>query len=253
MTQVPILMYHWFRDGRRPASRSPQLELEPELFERQLRWLSQAGYRSVSLAEALARPRKPRTVVLTFDDGTADFWEHARPALDRHAFRATLFVVTGHVGGESVWDERLGEPPRELLTWEQLETLAREGHEIGSHTHSHRPFIEQDDAAVRRELERSREILRERLGRAAEFVAYPRGLYRPEHKRLVREAGYRGACAVVLRWRDLRRSDDYELKRVTVKGGESLFRFRTRLRLAGLVRHRPAPEPPAAALPRIDV
>jgi peptidoglycan/xylan/chitin deacetylase (PgdA/CDA1 family) len=239
MTQVPILMYHWFRDGRRPASRSPQLEIEPSAFERQLGWLRRAGYRGVSLADALAARGGPRErrVVLTFDDGTADFWDHARPALDRHGYRATLFVVTGHVGGRSVWDTALGEPPRDLLSWEQIETLAREGHEIGSHTHSHRPFTEQDTAAVRLELERSRELLRERLGRAPDFVAYPRGFYRPEHKRLVREAGYRGACAVALRLRDLRRSDDYELKRVTIKGGESLLRFRLRLWLAGCVRH----------------
>ena len=239
MRQVPILMYHWFRGGKSaPASRSPQLEVTPRLFERQMRDLERRGYRTVSLGQArgdgVTLPSKP--IVLTFDDGTLDFWEHARPVLDRCGFRATLFVVTGHVGGESSWDRRLGETPRPLLSWEHLDELHRDGFEIGSHTHTHRVFTGLSDDAVREELERSRRTVEERLGLTPGFVAYPRGFYRAEHKRLAREVGYRVACAVILRWRDLWRADAYAMKRMTIKGTESMSRFRLRLRLAGMIR-----------------
>ena len=37
MNQIPILMYHWFRSADEPSrSRSPQLEITPELFDRHL-------------------------------------------------------------------------------------------------------------------------------------------------------------------------------------------------------------------------
>ena len=112
MTQCPILMYHWFRPGgARSVSRSPQLEITPETFGRQLAALADDGYRTVSLGRALGLDGEdslpPRPIVITFDDGTLDFWEHAKPALDRYGFSATLFVVTGHVGGQSTWDRAL--------------------------------------------------------------------------------------------------------------------------------------------------
>lgn len=54
--------------------------------------------------EALdARPR----VVLTFDDGYADSFTHARPLLESHDVPATVFVTSGQVGAdrEFWWDE----------------------------------------------------------------------------------------------------------------------------------------------------
>jgi peptidoglycan/xylan/chitin deacetylase (PgdA/CDA1 family) len=242
MRRLPILMYHWFRPARSTATgRSPQLEISPELFERQMRYLQRRGYRSVTLQQAVTgTPGLPgRPVVITFDDGTLDFLEHARPVLQWCGFSATLFVVSGYVGRSSEWDRGLGEPARPLMDWDQIGELQESGFEIGSHTHTHRVFTELSADEVRDELRRSRDELSHHLGTVPGFVAYPRGFYRAEHKRLAREAGYRGACAVILRWRDLLRSDAYELRRMTIKGTESMARFRLRLRLAGLVRHSP--------------
>lgn len=244
MKQPAILMYHWFRDAGTPStSRSPQLEITPERFAEQMAFLARRGYRSATLSDALAAAGEgtasSKTVVLTFDDGTADFWTHARPTLAEHGFRATLFAVTGYVGGASEWDRHLGEPARPLLDWDQIVELHREGHEIGSHTHMHRVLTELSDDQARDELERSRERLAERIGEPPAALAYPRGFYGQRHKQLAREAGYDSAAAVILRWRDMRRSDRYELKRMTVKGTESMLWFRLRLGLARRVRWRP--------------
>ena len=58
---------------------------------------------------------------------------------------------------------------------------------------------------------------------------------------MARRAGYDGACAVILGWRDLWRSDPYALKRMTIKGTETLRRFNLRLRLATSIRYRDHP------------
>ena len=87
----------------------------------------------------------------------------------------------------------------------------------------------------------SRDTLDRELGEEARFFAYPRGFYRPEHKQLVREAGYEGACAVILNWGDLRYSDRFEIKRMTIKGTESMLRFKLRLRLGRHVGFSDAP------------
>ena len=77
----------------------------------------------------------------------------------------------------------------------------------------------------------------ERLGSPPDFLAYPRGRYADRHMRLAREAGYTGACSVILGWGDLGRSGRYDLRRMTIKGTESLLRFRLRLGLCRLVRY----------------
>lgn len=240
MRQVPILMYHWFRSrDAASTSRSPQLEITRELFTRQMQLLSRRGWRTVSLREALDGARGPgaREVVLTFDDGTRDFQEVARPVLERFGFSATLFVVTGKVGGASDWDGALGEPERPLLSWEQIVGLHEAGFEIGSHTHTHRALTDLSDSEAADELTRSRELLGERLGAAPGFVAYPRGFFAERHGDMARAAGYRGACAVILDWGDLGRSNRYALRRMTVKGTESMLRFRLRLGLCKVVRY----------------
>jgi peptidoglycan/xylan/chitin deacetylase (PgdA/CDA1 family) len=235
-------MYHWFRPrGVASGSRSPQLEITPELFERQLALLRRTGHRSLRLSQAVrprgadGQPRRP--VVITFDDGTQDFWEHARPLLAKHGFSATLFVVTGRVGSHSNWDRELGEPDRPLMGWDQIRRLHDDGFEIGSHTHSHRLLTELSDREIRSEMERSRRVLVSETGVEPEFLAYPRGRFIERHKQLAREAGYTGACAVVLRWSDLWRSEPYALRRMTVKGTESMLHFRLRLALGRFVRH----------------
>ena len=202
--------------------------------------LSRAGYESVPLkiaatgSDHAAWPARP--VVITFDDGTLDFWEHALPVLERVGFTATLFVVTGYVGGRSSWDRDLGEPDRPLMSWDQIRRLHGQGFEFGSHTHNHRPLTELSEEQARQELTRSRQALEDRLGVAPQFLAYPRGLYDDRHKRLARETGYAGACSVILHWRDLWRSERYELKRMTIKGTESMLGFRLRLWLCRFVR-----------------
>lgn len=237
--QCRVLMYHWFRRRGEPSrSRSPQLEITPELFAEQMDTLARAGFRTIGLGAWLdgARAIDSKAIVLSFDDGTADFWDHARPVLERHGFRATLFVVSGHVGSVSDWDENLGEPARPLMDWKQLRELRDEGFEIGSHTDSHRPLTEIDDDEAMRQLRRSRATLTERLGVAPALLAYPRGFFAERHKRMAREAGYRGACSVILGWNDLcRPGERFAIQRMTIKGTESMARFRLRLALTRAV------------------
>src|SRR5258708_1387085 len=73
------------------------------------------GYRTLTLAEAAARRRggqrlPRRSVVLTFDDGCRCFRDHAAPELAARGMTATLFAVSGELGGSNRWDrpERAG-------------------------------------------------------------------------------------------------------------------------------------------------
>ncbi|MGH7870054.1 MAG: polysaccharide deacetylase family protein [Candidatus Dormibacteraceae bacterium] len=83
------------------------------------------------------QPVPEKTVVITFDDGFADFYREALPLLQNYRYTATLYVATGFVGGTSRWLGSCGEGDRPMLTWSTLREIAALGIEIGANTHTH--------------------------------------------------------------------------------------------------------------------
>lgn len=226
---LPILYYHHVGERREPLGHR-RLWISHERFAEQMNSLAQGGYRCVSLRDALPVVRgepgaRERLVALTFDDGYANFFRHALPILQRHGFGATVFVVTGHVGGASSWDAGF---ETALMDWSQLREASRHGIEIASHTVSHPRLAKLPEESARRELVQSRLELEDRLGAAATSFAYPYGNYDDRVQRLAEQAGYRLACSI-RRGNLHRRADLFRLKRVPVDEYTSPPRFRRRL------------------------
>jgi hypothetical protein len=100
--RFPILMYHGVNGTL--SRRHPYYETNtsPAAFRRQMQVLAAGGYQSLSLDGALGAPspcplaKKP--VVITFDDGYADFYDEALPILAEFGFIATVFIITGSTG-----------------------------------------------------------------------------------------------------------------------------------------------------------
>ena len=76
----------------------PELFVSAALFEQRLRLLRQGGFNVLALKEGLERlyngTLPPKSVVITFDDGTFDFYERARPLLKKYRFPATVYLTT---------------------------------------------------------------------------------------------------------------------------------------------------------------
>lgn len=96
---------------------------------------------------------------LTFDDGTVDQYLLAAPELRQRGIRGTFFVITGFME-EGIWQD--GTVPRPLFGWDEARELAFRGHEIASHTASHRDLAAHPDTAEG-ELRQSLEDLRREL------------------------------------------------------------------------------------------
>ncbi len=71
-------------------------------------------------------------MVITFDDGFADFYTNAFPLLNRYGFSATVYLPTAYIGKSAREFKGV-----ECLTWDQVRALDRAGVEFGSHTVSH--------------------------------------------------------------------------------------------------------------------
>jgi peptidoglycan/xylan/chitin deacetylase (PgdA/CDA1 family) len=141
--RVPILMYHEIAARPETASR---LAVPPAAFAAQLAYLHDAGFSTVTFADAAAAlagetDRLPaRPVVLTFDDGFADFHREALPLLQRYGFTATVFVTTGWIADAGAY--KAGRGPGQMLCWNQIREAAGAGVEIGAHSHGH-PQLDQ--------------------------------------------------------------------------------------------------------------
>ena len=198
MTAVPILLYHSVCDD--PPSWIRRLSVAPATFARQLELIHEQGATALSVSEyasllAGGDPLPQRPVVLTFDDGLADFREQALPALRSAALPATLFVTTGFLDGlpEEVV---AGRPPGAWLDPAALLDLCAQGIEIGAHTHSHPELDTLPVEAARREIARSKQILERLLAAPVSSFAYPYGYHGPVVRRLAQECGFASACAV---------------------------------------------------------
>ncbi len=105
-TAPRVLMYHRFADGPHPR------RLSKAAFEEQLQYLTRhfrvSRLRDVARSLRSGRPVEPRTVVLTVDDGYADFMEVAYPVLERYRVPATVFVATDFLDRNSwLWFDAL--------------------------------------------------------------------------------------------------------------------------------------------------
>jgi peptidoglycan/xylan/chitin deacetylase (PgdA/CDA1 family) len=196
---LPVLLYH--RVAPEPSGHDPFGNfISTNAFGSHLRWLHSGGWRSVSLgqvASALAGgPSLPsRAIAITFDDGYRDTFEHAWPLLRHYGFRATVFMVSGAVGGDSSFDSSAGYEPAPMLSAPEIRFMHSAGVEFGSHTRSHPDSLPRlDEDALRHELAGSRRDLETILDGPVDLFAYPHSRHDERVEKAVIAAGYRLAC-----------------------------------------------------------
>jgi peptidoglycan/xylan/chitin deacetylase (PgdA/CDA1 family) len=251
MTQsVPILMYHAVADD--PPAATRRLSVTPRALDAQLGFLADNGYTGMTFGDLAAAfetgaalPERP--VVLTFDDGYADFATDAWPVLTRRGFPATVFVTSGWIVDAGPY--AAGNPPDRMLTWAQIQELAAAGVEIGAHSHSHPQLDGLGAEDLREELDVGRALLQDCIGAPVNALAYPFGYSSPRVRLGARSAGYRCAAAVrnihatpsadlfALPRLTIRRATDTNLFAATVTGAHSLWRDRTLTAGYAVVRH----------------
>ena len=129
--KIIFLTYHSISTYSNPYA------VSPETFRAQMAYIKKHGFNVISLpiaVNALKSGRIPRkSLVITFDDGYKDNYTNALPVLDEFNYKATFFIVTGNVGGKSIWDDW----HFDCMGWNELTELKNHGHTIRAHTSTH--------------------------------------------------------------------------------------------------------------------
>jgi peptidoglycan/xylan/chitin deacetylase (PgdA/CDA1 family) len=217
---VVVLIYH--RVGGHTAV---PVDQPTALFDEQMAWLAASG-RVATLdqaVEALGRPdgHAEPMLVVTFDDGTADFATDALPVLQRHGIPATLYLATDFVERQVDFPDA-GRP----LTWSALADCVATGLvTVGSHTHTHALLDRLPGDEVADELDRSIGLIGERLGVRAAHFAYPKALPGSAvADRLVRER-FASAALAKTRPNVYGRTDVHQLTRSPIQVSDGMRWF----------------------------
>lgn len=282
---LSVVTYHRVDQPRNAKNWYPGLiSATPDDFKNQIEWLSQTGT-IVSMSQVLAavrldEPLPPRSILITFDDATRDFLEHAWPVLSANGLPSTVFVPTSfpdqpqrcfwwdrlhnalwngnlqpvagpsgqlrldsdsqrrlayrslrdqiksleHVRAMELVDQlcnQLEAPSFEsdVLGWEELRDLARQGVTLAAHTQTHPLLSRISLEQARAEILGSIEDLQREIGEALPVFAFPGGDYVPEVVPLLRELQVELAFTVERGMNDLGCSNPLLLKRMNVGQG----------------------------------
>ncbi|QMU75560.1 polysaccharide deacetylase family protein [Streptacidiphilus sp. PB12-B1b] len=116
-TSAPIVLtYHDIS----PKSTSPYV-VTPQTFSAQMAALQAAGYRSLSSQEFAdylrGGPAPPRSVFITFDDGTNGLWVYGDRIMAKYHMHGTSFLIA----------ERVDHDRPYYLTWNEISRMAASG------------------------------------------------------------------------------------------------------------------------------
>jgi len=201
-----ILVYHTISSPAKPLP--GDIDISPERFEQQLRWLSR--WRNVvRLTQTLRGTPSSRQIAITFDDGFRDNLTVALPLLEKYNLPMTLFVTAGYVG-TGLYLSR-----EELLEMSKHPLIT-----IGAHGLLHRHFTRMTRAEAKFELKHSRRMLEEMIEAKVDLMAWPYGECNDELEQLSEEVGYRASWSV---WKG--HNTKHSLFRVPLGRNDNMPRF----------------------------
>lgn len=146
---------------------------------------------STSVVEARQAPapgtliyscKKAGTIALTFDDGP---FQHTAKALD--LLKAAGFKATFFLNGANWGSIRDYEPV--------VKRMIAEGHQVGSHTWSHRDFTTIDATYTRWQMTKMEDELLRIIGRRPTYMRPPYFATNDQSNRVMRELGYQVVIA----------------------------------------------------------
>jgi peptidoglycan/xylan/chitin deacetylase (PgdA/CDA1 family) len=218
VTYVPILYYHYIRINPNPRDRAGfSLSTPPAMFQSQMQYLANHGFHVISLHDAVVAIRNhsglpSRPIVLTFDDGYADFFTTAIPILQSHGFTATSFVITGRMG----WGG--------FMTPDQVVAADGMGFTIGAHTVDHVMLAAQSPARATWEMSQSKLTLEGLLGHPVLDFAYPYGSFNLYDMAQAKSLGFETAASTL--YGPVHSVGQlFELSRIRIGGGLPLAYF----------------------------
>jgi len=170
--------------------------VKPQSFEQHITYLKDEGFSSMYLEDLWSKKEvNDRRVALTFDDGYESVYRNAFPILKRYGYTATVFLITGYMGKENLWEANFGCKFLHL-NWEEAQELKKSGFQFGSHTVNHPDLTRLTRKSLEFELKKSKETIEEKLNQEVKYLSYPFGRHNQMVRTEAKNSGYKAAFSL---------------------------------------------------------
>ena len=170
-------MYHRFEENKYPST-----NIRLEDFRSHIQIIKESNFEFISHAEFkkyLNIKNSKKKILLTIDDGFSSFYLNAWPILKKEKIPFIIFINT----------ESIGSPG--YMNWDQIKEISKfEFVHIGNHSHSHEYLADMSNEEIKKDLEISIKLFKEKLNHKTEFFAYPFGEYKNSFKKIVKDLGF---------------------------------------------------------------
>ena len=137
------------------------------------------NHRLPCLSVPLAFKYNKPSLIATFDDGHNSDIEIVLPLLLERKASASFFIVPSFVGSHG------------FMRWNDIIKLAESGMDIGSHSFSHLDFRKVDNNRIYLELNDSKKIIEDKIGKPVISFSFPYGFSSKNAHKIAKEIGYR--------------------------------------------------------------
>lgn len=226
---VRILMYHKVLPEKEITGKD-SLTVSTENLEEQLQYIKN-NYNTLFFNELEANKKQERKLILTFDDGYLNNRQYLIPLLEKYRLKATIFIPTGLISTNETDESRY------MMTFEEIKALNPEFVEIALHSHSHINYSQISLQEAEHDLQENIRILEEKQITFSRVLAYPYGKFpkKGEKKReffaMLKKAGITSAVRIGNNIAYYPWQNNFEVKRIDIRGGDSFDVFKWKLRL----------------------
>ena len=234
MAKLPVLMYH---NVNQNCKISKGLTIGTQKLEEQFKYIAY-NYTTFHLSELEKNENIPAgSIVITFDDVTVNQLEYAVPLLEKYKLKATFFIPFNYVGKTDSWNTNGNEP---IMNVEQLKSINPKVVEFGYHSFMHNRYAQMTDDEINLDFKQCREFIEDNGLEVYPAVAYPYGNYpkkdprKAEFKKLLEANGIKMGLRIGNRVNRFPIREKYEIQRIDVKGEDSLFKFKLKLKFGRL-------------------
>ncbi|MBP7114618.1 MAG: polysaccharide deacetylase family protein [Candidatus Peribacteraceae bacterium] len=183
--KIPILVYHHIRVTKpyHPSTWSYKMSVSPDVFGKQMQWIVDHGYTTVTLDMYVAimkgeiqGPVKP--VVITFDDNNRTQLTHALPILREKGLIGVFYLTTNRLQNKS------------FILASEVKQMSEWGMDIQSHTIDHATMTYLTLKRLDQQLTESKAVLEAITGKPVRHIAYPSTASNKTVRERAAKAGY---------------------------------------------------------------
>jgi len=238
--QVPILMYHHIvmLHKKQPSDYGNSSVMNNVEFERQMKFLKEAGYNTITIRELYEHLYEERElplnpIVITFDDGYYSNYRVAYPILKKYDYTASEYLILKSVN-ERYYDVDY-DYPTSKLSWDHIQKM-RDVFEFHSHTYNlHRLTKNNESYLTSEDIETVEEDIQSSLNLLEKYnvdkirtIAYPYGQYNDEVINLLKLYDYKVGITID---RGFAREENspFKINRVTILPGMTMDEYKKKI------------------------